>query len=308
MPRGYRYVIVAALGWLILAGPSYAKGGKADKTAAQADSSDQLGRIAAAIEKQPVATDPDGGCQPGHEDRQSDLCAQWKAADAAADSAYWTFWTFILSVAGLALGGGTLFAAWRAAHWAKEAAKETKRTADLAESAANESSGALVIAERNAHATSELARITAEHGRMGLRAYLDIVSAEYSRDEASDKDGMICVGFNISIKNFGNTPAFNVIRKINLRCDMAEPGYPFVDSERNDYFIGMVAKDDFSQGSLFFFAKADFWDEVTSGRVSIVVRCEVLYRDIFDDNHVSFTAYRTRGVVIERANGVQVNT
>jgi hypothetical protein len=104
-----------------------------------------LNNIAAAIEKANQPKQPDAGCDAGKDDRRSDLCAQWKAADAAAESAWWTAGMFWLGVAGAAIGGGTLLAAGFAAWYARRAWQESKRGAD----AANE---ALVQAKHEARA------------------------------------------------------------------------------------------------------------------------------------------------------------
>lgn len=54
-------------------------------------------------------------CEPGSDNRNSDLCAQWKAADAANQSAYWSGPTYRLGVAGIGIGLFTLAAAVAAA-------------------------------------------------------------------------------------------------------------------------------------------------------------------------------------------------
>ncbi len=101
MLSGYRGII-CALG-LALASPSYGQNGKPDQPPPLGNSNPQLERIASAVEKQPVATAPDRGCQPGHDDRRSDLCAQWKAANAAADGAIWTKWGVWIGIIGSSL-------------------------------------------------------------------------------------------------------------------------------------------------------------------------------------------------------------
>lgn len=62
----------------------------------------------------------DAPCQKGEDDRTSDLCAQWKAAEAAASSAD-AAWLF--GYVGSAIGALTLFAAVAAAIYAARAAK-----------------------------------------------------------------------------------------------------------------------------------------------------------------------------------------
>lgn len=70
-------------------------------------------------------------CPKGQDDRRSDLCAQWKAADAAYDSAVWTAKTYDLSLVGAILGALTMLAAVVAAIFAGFAAYHTKRSADF---------------------------------------------------------------------------------------------------------------------------------------------------------------------------------
>lgn len=69
-------------------------------------------------------------CFPGQDDRMSDLCAQWKAADAATSAARAT-WLF--GFLGSGIGLLTFFAALYAALYAKEAASETRRGAEASE-------------------------------------------------------------------------------------------------------------------------------------------------------------------------------
>jgi hypothetical protein len=90
MPRGYRYAIVAALGWLSLTG------------AAPRENYDTANN--SAIREADKAPEQDRGCKPGKDDHKSDLCAQWKAADAAQEAANYSFWTLI----GTTIGTGLL--------------------------------------------------------------------------------------------------------------------------------------------------------------------------------------------------------
>lgn len=123
----------------------------------------------------------DLGCERGQNDRGSDLCAQWKAADAArasADAAW------LLGVLGLGIGGLTLLAASRAAHWAKAAATETKRSADIA---------------TNAYVAD-------------TRAWLAIKTATVGRcivDRGGDGATLITPYITAWVENYGNGPAIN---------------------------------------------------------------------------------------------------
>lgn len=127
MPRGYRGIILSAFGWLALAAasPPPTNPTEHSQSNSQSPTRDQFERAIVALEAQkPDAKD--SGCQSGEDNRQSDLCAQWKAADAAFGS----MWAAIV---GLLIGTATLGFAWRAAHWAKKAAEETARNANVTE-------------------------------------------------------------------------------------------------------------------------------------------------------------------------------
>ncbi|MBB3861974.1 hypothetical protein GGQ88_003264 [Novosphingobium hassiacum] len=191
MLRSYRGVILA-LG-LILSGPSHAQPGEDNQSKTEQDSANQLARIAAAIEKQPITTAADRGCPPSQDNRQSDLCAQWKAADAAAESAQWALWSFWLTGLGLLVGSGTLFAAWRAAHWAKKAAEHT-------ETGANQS-------RRAADAAEETLSLTRFQTQQTLRAYVGLEKMTISMPLM--KNGEEMRQFEAVFKNYGSSPALN---------------------------------------------------------------------------------------------------
>jgi hypothetical protein len=78
------------------------------------------------------ASELNAPCAPGEENRNSDLCAQWKAADAADESAEWAERMSLPIWLGAITGVLTLLAAVAAAVFAKSAAYHTKRSADAA--------------------------------------------------------------------------------------------------------------------------------------------------------------------------------
>jgi len=130
MPRGYRCIILAAVGWLILAASPPQNQPTQNNADARDRESNALDRIATAIERS-KSDIPDRGCPNGEEIRQSDLCAQWKAADAAQESADWGRRTFYLAIGGTIIGFATLIAAVKAGQFAKEAAIHTDVSNDL---------------------------------------------------------------------------------------------------------------------------------------------------------------------------------
>ena len=144
----YRGIVVAIVG-LILIGAAPNKDGinQPDQSPAQKAETDQLKALVAAIKESNKPPKPDNGCKAGKDDRGSDLCAQWKAADAAKDAAWWTFFAAITTVVGVVIGGFTLFAAGYAAWYAKKAAIETEKGAKAALDAVNETRKANEIAK-----------------------------------------------------------------------------------------------------------------------------------------------------------------
>lgn len=92
----------------------------------------------AAPRPETVSTDvsqSDRGCARGRDVRSSDLCAQWKAADAAADAARWSWWQMVVGILGVVVGAATVGAAIAAALYAKKAAEEAMRSATVASDA-----------------------------------------------------------------------------------------------------------------------------------------------------------------------------
>jgi hypothetical protein len=140
MPRGYRRYIFAAFGCLILAASPPQTKRRQDQGQTSEAIAKSLENVAAALERNNEAAGYNPDCEPGSDNRRSDLCAQWKAADAAAESASWAGWFFWVSIAGTVIGAFTLGAAGAAAYFAKQAADhtaagatETKRQAEAAE-------------------------------------------------------------------------------------------------------------------------------------------------------------------------------
>lgn len=126
------------------------------------------------------AGDPPGykdPCEVGQDNRRSDLCAQWKAADAAEQSAFWTR-------IGVIVGGLTLFAAGAAAKFARDAALHTETGANAAKDALD-----------HAKTTSKLE----------LRAYLTVVP-----DGINQLIGTTEALGHVLLQNVGKLPARNV--------------------------------------------------------------------------------------------------
>lgn len=110
MPRGNRSVLAAIAGLTLLgAGEPPKKADQAQQSEAAAQAQKAADTIASAISKAAEPSEKDVGCEDRGDKRNSDLCAQWKAADAARDAANYALWTLLLSVTGTGLLVWTLW-------------------------------------------------------------------------------------------------------------------------------------------------------------------------------------------------------
>lgn len=128
MLRGYR-LYVLALG-LILAAHHPNLEAQPKQPAPQERSAKALENIAATYDKQAKGSEGspiDRECAPGDNQRKSDLCAQWKAADAATDSAWWAAVGGFASAMSTLLVLIALYLAFRSNWIARDTAKRELR-------------------------------------------------------------------------------------------------------------------------------------------------------------------------------------
>lgn len=178
-------VLLAAIGaW---SPPKESGGGQQQQEAQNTTANPETPGSGAVVEAD-SASDLEKACAPGQENRNSDLCAQWKAADAAEKSAYWTQGTFFISIGGLVLTIGTLGAAVAAARYAKQAALHTQAGA--------------VHAKRSADAAIAATAVAVGFERPILD--IEIVAVEFRRDPRDPTPP----GPVYRFKNYGRSPAF----------------------------------------------------------------------------------------------------
>lgn len=104
MIRGYRSIVGATVGLaLVGAGEPPKRVEQAEKQPTQSELAKAPTTISTAISRLQIPVEENPSCQPGKDNRNSDLCAQWKAADAARDAAEYAFWTMLLGFGGTVL-------------------------------------------------------------------------------------------------------------------------------------------------------------------------------------------------------------
>lgn len=184
--------IVVALGLVAASTPQGA--GQHQQGAARPSVEQSLETIAAATTKAVEPVEPkeyESPCDPGQDRRQSDLCAQWKAADGAARAAEWAKWQTILSAFGLV---GLLYSL----HLTRKAVREAASSSETADKAV------------------EVNRISAERQ---LRAYLSIDKMQATGLQAGHTPKVW-----VSMRNRGQTPARRIrVKMVVVRCWGTDP-------------------------------------------------------------------------------------
>lgn len=138
----------------------------------------------------PKADDPErlyAACQNGETNRNSDLCAQWYAADSAYEASVWTRRTGWFTAIGLIVGAVTMAAAIGAALFARDAATHAE-------------TGALVAEAGLAHSKE----ISAAEIRPWVTFELAFRPAKF------DTNGNLEVHVDVTLRNIGRVPALDV--------------------------------------------------------------------------------------------------
>lgn len=206
MLRGHRSIVFALVGIALLAAsPPPKNAAQAEQTASEQPVGEQRPRSVATAPEPPVTPSPDPGCEDGRDNRKSDLCAQWKAADAAFSSAEAAREQVLVGWIALVLGAATMVAAIAAAAYARRAAVATEETVGIAREASEGAGEALAIATRNADAAAEQVKIAGETAKHQLRAYIGVksVKLEWSSPNMASTQHSV----SIVMQNFGQTPA-----------------------------------------------------------------------------------------------------
>jgi len=195
----------------------------------------------------------------------ADLCAQWRAAIAAEGSARWTFWAFVVSVAGTALSGVALVGLLLSL-------RQTERA--LAEGIT-----ANAIAEDTA--------------KRQLRAYVLPSKAHFTIAE----DGTIDA--TLKIQNFGQTPALEKtswmhfwIADFPLKEDLPNPPDDFEMS------VGIIGPGNYTE----FQDSRPRLSEcavrgIEDGSAALYLYGQIKYVDVFGEPHTSDFVYFTNAKV-----------
>jgi hypothetical protein len=304
MPRGYRCVLIALVG-LALAGA----GPPNQSAKPQQSQTNQAGSAPSAYKPDPNRNAETCYQNPDHE--AADLCAQWSAADAAKETANLAYWGNWISGAAAALSFLSIILVLFALKQGreanvltmKEAARNTRRAVDSAE----DTRKALAAAERSAKASAALVRVAAKTARQQLRAYLDFDGIGWLRDEARDEPEQVMIGVHYSVKNFGHTPAKDVIAtmKYLMRKKDGEAKYLGEATE----ILGHLAPTDHVTKNAYFPVAPWIWTKIGEREFILIVEISVHYADDFKRKHTLGSSFESNGHVnIGFVIGTRVST
>lgn len=288
MPRGYRYIVTAVVGWLILTAAQPVSsapkdGGRSQASYSESDAKQAADTIAGAIDNTVRPAEKDKGCDKIAEKRDSDLCAQWKAADAASDAARyakWSVWVGLGGIAGLFVTLWFNFQAWKQA-------RASKADTDKALDAANKS----------AIAATRLADTAEKTSRAQLRAYLDFDGVtidapyEYSLDEGPRTKNVV---LSFRVKNFGQTPANHLTFTTNNYLQVGDERHSFTPEDVIDY--DSVAPHDTSTHNAHWKMPMEYWSAIESKKLKLIVSLIVTYTDAFGEPRLLRSDYETLDV------------
>lgn len=287
MPRGYRRYIIAAVGSLGL----LAIGAGAERASVWINGPDSYPAYRESAEPkdgEPFTLAEAKGLQTIKEKQpcrdqagsnDSELCASWRAADAAEKAARWAWLQMVFSLAGVLGLGATLWfnlEAWR-----------------QAESSGVDTSKALAAAERNAEATAELVLVSQHNAEKQLRAYLDFDEVKPVRLPERDEKEAICCGYSYVIRNYGHTPARDVTRTTIYATFSKEMDRRDIGDVLKS--VGDIAPGDHVTVHDHFFMRDYEWQAIEKSLLTMMVDIMVNYHDVFDGEQSLHCTFQTSG-------------
>jgi hypothetical protein len=296
MPRGYRSIVFATVGWLALCGAQppakQAQGGNSAQQATPAPKSALAPSPTPTANPSPKFTgypgyDPDP-CYHAEDHDAADLCAQWRAAMAAEKAAHearratqWSIVATILSVLGFIALIVTLIQSAIALRRGRDAnlllMKENARTTRRAIAGAADTAEALKAARKSASAAQTLAA--------NDRAWVCFEQVLIASIQDTKLEGVGWVketaGFWIEWKNSGRSPALLKAISQTYRIIPAGEQPPIIDHVENRIEGATATGPGISlQSQLMVLNKEDF-AKVQSRKFVIFIYCRVEYHDTF---------------------------
>jgi len=200
-------------------------------------------------------------CRNTPEDRQSDLCAQWKAVD-------WTKMGTIVAIFGTIALLFQIRLGWEAV---KDTGKATKAM----------------------HEANEIARESMEKQ---LRAYLDFDGVRWLRDEKRDAADRVRCGVQVCVRNYGHTPANGVVFGVrySMRGGEGSNVRPLAEDPGSNNFEMIAPQDHATKNGLFDIPPA-IWALIGDDKLTFITHVHVKYADAFGRPHSLSSDFESQG-------------
>ena len=209
---------------------------------------------------------------------ESDLCAQWSAADASRDAADWGWWQLIFSAFGVIGLGLTLWFNLQAWRQARDGEEGTRR--------------ALLAAEKQSRAAERAADLSERNSLLLFRAYVAVDRVIFI--DRMGVDGRLKIG--VVFRNGGQTPAFSVKTHVNVSAVLGSPPdnleLPPFEGAPEDYSTTSILPAKEIPNNCDIAVPANLEQELFSGNAKIWVRGWCEYVDVFREPHR--TAFKVR--------------
>ncbi|MBM6576326.1 hypothetical protein KCP91_08070 [Microvirga sp. SRT01] len=233
-------------------------------------------------------------CKAGQDNRASDLCAQWKAADAAELSAVWTRNTFWVGLLGSVIAFVTLMAAVAAALYAKAASAEAARSNRLtmlenrrirreAYEAADRNERSLRAAEGSAEASRLQNKLSKDALVLTERAYIT-QSKHMVTSRVSPEGEIVAIDLSVHWTNEGNTPAIDTASNLNWRLwpEPLHKDFDFPEVVKDRYGIRSVVGPTMFRPSYSVELFRDTLIAIANGSLFFYVWGWMEYHDVFE--------------------------
>lgn len=259
-------------------------------------------------------------CYRASDKDQADLCAQWRAALAAEESARQAdraiFWSIVASALSAATVIGLIVTIWQTHGALREARRGNRinlnferRSRRESRDAAVAQQAALEIARSSANAATVMANNQTAKTLAQLRAYVDVCDDKTAIDPKPEwaNAGDIAYKLAFALKNFGATPAKNCKCRFAMKCYEYPMPSRYEDFTFDDPFEPIF---DISPGGRFtkivpWSAPIDLHDAITSESHALYIFVEFQYDDIFGDEHLFKGVFSTHGkMLLDRQLGL----
>jgi len=291
MPRGYRCIILAVFGWLIVTGAN--------------QPSEQTNTSQAEAQPAPPATPPppeteyapypnlkSDACYAAKDHDAADLCAQWRAAFAAEKAAHEarraTMWGIIATMLSAAALLAILYSLRQTEKSLAHASKERVRATFRAIAGANETEQALKHARTNAAATARLVKAVIGNAEAQLRAYIDVEITYLPASGESDIADGICV----KIQNHGHTPATDTRIVIAYELHSLKGDVIPLGEEPSVATFPAIPPLDHSAYRIILNTPEEVWDVLKVNLAVLVIDVELDY-DTFGKRHTFKRAFQS---------------